>query len=398
MNNTIQCPAHCELEGDRAEMRSRSPSLDHAVPRVSIVVPVYNGERFLDEAIKSIREQTFTRFELLIVDDGSADLSGDIARRHAAQDNRVRILRLEHVGIANALNAGIMAARADCIARMDADDIAAPEWLDRLLTFAAEQRDITVLGAQAWLMNVDGQVVGRSQRGPITRSDFHKEREVGAIHLFHNTVIFPKAEAIRLGGYRSDYEPAEDFDLWSRFADNHLILATEEPLVYYRIHDNATSTRRLKVQFESVRRAQINTVRRRRREPELSLYEFRAFERERPVLERLRSHLRVRSQLSYRCGGSLLAEGKPLGLYYIALSGLLFPPVPLKRLYAQKIVQTAVSNILTKREMADPTSESTFGSANRRPGGTKSHCRSKFHNRAWNNLKARRLGESREDR
>ena len=114
-------------------------------PLVSVIMPVHNGEPFLDEAIRSIRDQTLADLELIVVENGSADRSYEIAARHATEDPRVRVLRLERSGFVLALNAGIEAARASWIARLDADDVALPRRLERQLPVLADQPDVAAL-------------------------------------------------------------------------------------------------------------------------------------------------------------------------------------------------------------------------------------------------------------
>src|SRR5439155_3331867 len=99
-----------------------------ARPRLSVVMPVHNGETYLHDAIRSILGQTFADFEVIVVDDQSTDGSLEILRDHEAQDSRVRVVELDdHVGVASALNAGVARAAAPLLARMDADDVARPE-------------------------------------------------------------------------------------------------------------------------------------------------------------------------------------------------------------------------------------------------------------------------------
>ena len=100
-------------------------------PVVSVVMPVRDGAQFIDEAIGSIRIQTLSHLELIVVDDGSSDASAVIAARHAAADDRIRILTLPPSGSAIAFNHGLAAARGDYVARFAADAVAEPEWLER---------------------------------------------------------------------------------------------------------------------------------------------------------------------------------------------------------------------------------------------------------------------------
>ena len=111
-----------------------------AKPSITVLMPVYNAERFLAEAIESVLQQTFTQFEFLIIDDGSTDSSPEIVRSYS--DPRIRFLQNEqNLGITATLNKGIELAQADLIARMDADDICYPDRLQKQMEFVAAHPD-----------------------------------------------------------------------------------------------------------------------------------------------------------------------------------------------------------------------------------------------------------------
>ena len=313
-------------------------------PLVSVVMPVHNGERFLDESIYSIRNQTLQQLELIVVDDGSTDVSYTIAMRHAAEDIRVRVIQLEHRGLAVALNTGMEAARAPWIARMDADDVALPERLERQMQVLSEQPDIAVLGTHGWIVGTTGRVVGRSRLGPSSREEFARLRSANeAIYLLHPSVVFARDVVLALGGYRQEYFPAEDVDLWSRVADQHIVLTLAEPLVRYRVHSSAVSLSRFNEQVQAARHVVANTTQRRAGQPELSRAAFRALEQQKPLWRWIRQRLAQRSQYYYRYGGSLIANGNSAGLIWLAISALLYPPFPLGRLKRQAVFLVTMS-------------------------------------------------------
>ena len=131
-------------------------------PRVSVIMPVFNGEAHLEEAIRSILCQTMKSLELIIINDGSADSSGDIADRQASMDKRVRVVHLaDNVGVAKALDAGISVARGDLIARMDADDVSLTERLERQAAFLDRNPDIMLVGSAVELF-FENESVGSS--------------------------------------------------------------------------------------------------------------------------------------------------------------------------------------------------------------------------------------------
>src|ERR1700744_353025 len=136
-------------------------------PSISIIMPVWNGEKFLANAVDSLLAQTFKDFELLVVDDGSTDRTPDILRGYT--DPRLRVLRLDHAGIVVALNHGLAQARAEWIARLDADDLSLPHRLERQWQ-AVQQHSGTVLCHTAVIYFGEDQMSVGKARMPRSRS------------------------------------------------------------------------------------------------------------------------------------------------------------------------------------------------------------------------------------
>lgn len=120
-------------------------------PLISVLLPFYNAASTLDETLRSIRAQTLAHFELIAVDDGSADTSAAIVRSHARDDARIRLLQPGRQGVVGAMNSAIAAARAPIAARMDADDLMAPERLERQYRLLSEQPHLAAVGSQVRL-------------------------------------------------------------------------------------------------------------------------------------------------------------------------------------------------------------------------------------------------------
>lgn len=322
-----------------------------ALPLVTVLLPVHNGERFLDEAIRSIQAQTLTNLELIVLDDGSTDASGAIAQRRTAEDPRLRLISLGRVGLTRALNVGIEAARADWIARMDADDIAAPERLERQLRVLHDQPDIAALGTYGWMIGPTGRIVGLSRLGPVSREAFARERAAGLIYLLHPSVVFSREVVRALGGYRPAYAPSDDIDLWARIADDHLVLTLPEPLLSYRIHTANDSTRRFAAATERVRWTRVNAIHRRSGQSELSWEEFRTTERQKIRKQHLQQWFASRSQYWYRRGGSMLGAGNPTGLLCLVIAAILHPPLVIRRLKRQEVLSIVLRQVLGRRDL-----------------------------------------------
>lgn len=208
-------------------------------PNLSVVMPVWNGEIYLREAMESILAQTFRDFEFLIVDDGSTDTTPDILAEYAIKDPRIRIIRLKHGGIVRALNLGVAEARADWIARMDCDDISHPTRMER--QWHAIQRS-----PGAVFCHCHTHIIG--DPGLVTHAGhFIRTKALLALRLcfqcpiVHPTVIFHKATFLECGGYDESEEYAEDYGLWGRLLMKGELAGVAEPLLDFRVHRASVS-------------------------------------------------------------------------------------------------------------------------------------------------------------
>ena len=190
---------------------------DSCAPLVSVVMSVRNGERHLREAVDSVLDQTLESLELIVVDDGSTD--GSAAVLAAIRDPRLLTISQEPRGLAAALNAGIARARADLIARMDADDVADPKRLEIQQAAMQERPGLALLGTAATLEDESGRELG-VWRPPETQAEIR--RLLPRLNPFaHPTVMFRRDVVEALGGYRESMPFAQDYDLWLRLVPRH---------------------------------------------------------------------------------------------------------------------------------------------------------------------------------
>lgn len=194
-------------------------------PRVSILLPTYNGARFIARAVENAKKQTFRDFELLVIDDGSTDATPEIIKKLSQRDVRIRYIRNEkNLGIQRALNRGLREALGEYIARLDDDDV----WLDEeklksQVEFLDSHPDYVLLGTGAIVVDEAGQELFRFL-GPET-----DERIRNAIlrkNCFtHSTVMFRRGVVMALGGYAEDERSrhVEDYDLWLRLGAQGLL-------------------------------------------------------------------------------------------------------------------------------------------------------------------------------
>lgn len=309
-----------------------------APPSVSVILPVHNGERFLDEAIASVLSQTFRGFELIIVENASTDRSYGIARRWAAQDDRVVVIQSNEPGAATAINLGIHHARANWFARMDADDVWLPEKLERQWDFIQNNPDVGVVGTSGWIIGETGKRMGVFRAGPTTRDEFQRKRQENKmIYLLSPSVMFSRAAVETTSGHDQSYAPAEDVEYWTRLSDHVEVRALVEQLVLYRIHASASSTRSFFRQCINAQRATENASRRRQGVPEFSWEEYGELRACRPLRVKLSERLSWQSQYYYRRGGGLLVSGRPSGVAFLAASFVLNPILPIRRLKRQRV-------------------------------------------------------------
>jgi glycosyltransferase involved in cell wall biosynthesis len=208
-----------------------------AVPRVSMVMPVHNGARWLADAIDSVLAQHFADFELILVDDASRDASPTIMADAAARDPRVRLLHLEtNVGLPAALNHGFAAARGDLHSWTSDDNLLRPPMLGRLVAVLDTNRDADVVHADFMLIDEAGVDLGCSRVGPIDRLLYGNN--VGACFLYRAQVT----EA--LGGYDTQLFGVEDYDFWLRAAQRFTFVALHEDLYLYRKHGGSLTSQR----------------------------------------------------------------------------------------------------------------------------------------------------------
>ncbi len=202
-------------------------------PRVSVVMAVYNGERYLREAVESILGQTFTDFEFIIIDDGSQDHSLSILQDLSQKDRRIRIIEnRENLGLSASLNKGIRAARGEYIARMDADDISNPERFEKQVAFMDAHPEVGVCGT--WVEYIGD--INDVLKLPLTHDAIH------ARLLFENALAHPsvtmRASLIRRENlyYDEDIRYAQDYELWSRAVTRTKLANVGRILVQHRTH------------------------------------------------------------------------------------------------------------------------------------------------------------------
>ncbi len=204
-------------------------------PQVSIIMPVYNAERYMAAAVNSLLAQTFNDFELILVDDASSDGSWSAASWF--NDVRIRRFRNSHNrGAAATRNCGLRAARANYIAFLDSDDMALPARLEQQVTFLGAHPSVSVVGSQVEVLGCDFTENPKLRR---------RAEEIPATLLFENclaqSTVMLRKSSLPADPFDSEFEPAEDYHLWARLAPGAAFFNLEKTLVQYRHHPQSIS-------------------------------------------------------------------------------------------------------------------------------------------------------------
>ncbi|WP_167449057.1 glycosyltransferase [Mesorhizobium hawassense] len=209
------------------------------LPTVSVVIPVRDGAPYLGEALQSILHQDLADIEVIVVDDGSCDDSAAIATSISDCDSRVKVVANRGKGIVDALNMGISLARAPLVARMDCDDVSLPDRLRLQAACFEADPDLQLLGTAGLQIDRNGKPL-KPMDVPIGREQL---RDALARYnpMLHPTVMF-RTEAVRqVGGYRSAFTYAEDYDLWLRLSETGKLANMDARLVKLRSHPGQIS-------------------------------------------------------------------------------------------------------------------------------------------------------------
>jgi len=216
-------------------------------PFISVLMPAYNAEKYIGEAIESVLNQIFTDFELLIINDGSTDRTEKIILSY--NDNRIRYIKNEkNIGVSATRNKGIELAKGKYCALLDADDIALPQRFKKQVDFLETHTDHVLCGSWAYLINSKGKKTGRIKF-------IDNDNLLKISYLFSNALINPsvmlRTEILKKIKFRQEFLAAGDFDLFLRIVDSGLKIANiPEFLVKYRWHDTNISVKNETMQFE----------------------------------------------------------------------------------------------------------------------------------------------------
>lgn len=209
-------------------------------PLISVIMPVHNSQKYISSAIESILNQTFKKFELIIINDASSDKTLDIIKVFLRKDSRVKLINNDtRLDIAASLNKGISVAESNIIARMDADDISLPQRLELQYKIINSSKNIAVVGANIVILDTDENEIA------VRNYPDSSKKLKGCLFKYspfaHPVVCFRKNMFEEVGKYNPKYSPTEDLDLWFRFGSRYTFESIPEPLLKYRLNEKSSS-------------------------------------------------------------------------------------------------------------------------------------------------------------
>ena len=224
-------------------------------PRISVVMPLYNGEKYLREAIDSILNQTYANFELLLINDASKDSTENIILSY--DDSRIIYVKNEeNLGLIKTLNKGFDLSRGEFIARMDQDDISTPDRFEKQVSIFEKNSKIGVCGTLFTPFGKDGKFK------TIDHPELHKDIKIHlltACVIGHPTVMLRK-DVVENLRYDENYQAAEDYELWTRLVKSTEFYNIQESLLHYRIHETNMSVLENTTQIENTKKITGNQL------------------------------------------------------------------------------------------------------------------------------------------
>ncbi len=222
-------------------------------PAISVVMSAYNAEQYVSSAVESILNQTFRDFEFIIINDGSTDSTGHIARSYAARDSRIRLVEQDNTGLTIALRRGIDISAGEFIARMDADDISMPTRLEKQIEFLRAQSDYVAVSSIIEHFKIEDET-------GYLDSPIKVDETFPLFNCFtnaiggHGQVAFRRRSYDLVGGYDPTVTYAQDYDLWTRLTDLGKFGVAREMLYRMRRgHDSITKVHASKQAVYSLR-------------------------------------------------------------------------------------------------------------------------------------------------
>ncbi len=244
---------------------------------LSVIMPVYNQEKYVSDTINSVLSQNFTGFEFLILDDGSTDGSAAIIKEYAAKDHRIQAYFYQNTGRCSATNTLINLAGGKFCALLDADDLMMPGRLMKQYQFHLNNPEVDASSAHCAYINSRGITMG-IQDYPFLKSigeakEAIKTKEI--IHCAITALMIKRDVYIKAGGLRTQFWPCDDLDFVNRLVENNnIVVIIQDVLMKYRVHSSSASSSKQSHMFQKIDYTRYCIGLRRTGQPEISFQQY----------------------------------------------------------------------------------------------------------------------------
>lgn len=223
-------------------------------PTISVLMSVYNGRKYVAEAIESILAQTFADFEFLILDDGSKDDSLPILRRCEEKDERVKVISRPNKGLTRTLNELLALSKGEFVARMDCDDVALPERFAIQVKALRDDPALVCVGGAFQLIDGEGRLL-TTLHPPADDADIQKQALAGHGAICHPAAMIRRSALLQINGYDEQFKTAQDLDLWLRLGEFGKLANVPQAVLKFRLHEGSISETKRLEQRKSARLA-----------------------------------------------------------------------------------------------------------------------------------------------
>ena len=298
-------------------------------PYVSVILPVYNQEKYLEETIDSILSQTYRNFELIIVDDGSSDNSAAIIRMFQAKDSRVLAYFESNSGKSLSTNFLVSKAKGELCAFLDADDVMLAERLSRQVDFHQSNLHIDASSCHCYYINENGNMFGiqrYSVGSQVAEYNTAFKNEEFIICSYTGLMVKRKV-FLDIGGLQKKFEPCEDFEFFNRLTDSGYTLSViPEVLMKYRIHQSAITVKQPFLVLDTIDFVKHCIRLRRSGKPEISFEDFRQVQKEYSWWEKVNKKRFNYSMIYFRNAGFSRLSNNYLACAYQLTASLILSP------------------------------------------------------------------------
>lgn len=309
-------------------------------PKISVIIPIYNAEQHLQQALDSISRQTYKNIEIIALDDGSTDNSLEILKKHQVSDQRLIIVSRENRGLGATLNELISLSNSEYIARMDADDICHPDRLEKQIHHILNNPDCVIVGGQIEFLIGEEKIKALTM--PTSHEEIRQELLKGRFPLCHPAILFKKSAAEKAGFYRIS-GAGEDLDFFLRITEIGNSYNLETTALSYRIQESSLSMRKSSELRRSYKYSLHCASLRNKGMPEISLNEFeKTIWSNRSSIQKAKDHIHQKSEILYRKSIIMAAHKKnKSAVFFLAAAASLRPKTSIYR--ALQIIKKKIS-------------------------------------------------------